>query len=187
MHNFRYVLGALGILLVITGFTYLGYKKTVLSFTGTLHYQNAGNIGRTLDRPSDISIPSASIRVKITESTISHGTWETSASSASHLSLSATPGQNGNIVIYGHNTANIFGRLAKAKTGDMIFVRVGNPGKTYAYIIRNIRLVNPSDIDVIQPTAMETLTVYTCTGWFDSKRLVITAYPALSFNPSAYP
>ena len=45
----------------------------------------------------------------------------------------------------------------------------------YEYMVNEILIVNPDQIDVINPTQDETLTLYTCSGYFDTQRLVVKA------------
>ena len=47
----------------------------------------------------------------------------------------------------------------------------------YKYKVNKITAVYPNQTQVIMPTKRETLTLYTCTGFYDEKRLIITAVP----------
>jgi LPXTG-site transpeptidase (sortase) family protein len=102
--------------------------------------------------------------------------WEVASKAASIASTSAYPGESGNIVIYSHNLTRLFGKLSRTKIGDPITV-TSEDGISHSYIVTKREVVNPDQIDSLRPTESETLTLYTCAGLFDSKRLVIQAKP----------
>jgi len=52
-----------------------------------------------------------------------------------------------------------------------------NKNKWYKYKVNKITAVYPNQTEVIMPTKNETLTLYTCTGFYDEKRLIVTALP----------
>lgn len=89
---------------------------------------------------------------------------------------SSVPGKGGNIVIYAHNKKNLFGNLTTAEYGDVIYIRTSD-GTIQQYQIRKKFIVSPDHIEVVEPTSYEVLTLFTCTGFADSQRLIIQAYP----------
>lgn len=127
-------------------------------------------------KPTFIEIPSVGVKLPIEESAIKDGVWEISYKGASHLDKSANPGQNGNIVIYGHNKNSIFGPIRWIKEGDEIKV-TDVSGKEYTYKVAKTLVTNPDDIQYVLPKDKETLTLYTCTGFLDSKRQIVVADP----------
>ncbi len=116
------------------------------------------------------------INVPIVEAGRVNGVWGISDTSANHVHQSAQPGQQGNIVIYGHNLNTIFGYLVDAKVGTLVKIYTTD-GKAYQYKISDIHVVSPSQTDLLKPTEVETLTLYTCTGLLDSLRFVARAVP----------
>ncbi len=108
-----------------------------------------------------------------------NGVWTIAEDAANHVAQSALPGSDGNIIIYGHNTPNVFGKLREKKIGDYITLTSAD-GKFHQYRIFQIDVVTPDRVDLLRPTTGETLTVYTCTGFLDSKRLVLRALPVSS-------
>ena len=92
------------------------------------------------------------------------------------MSSSARVGEKGNIVIYAHNKATSFGPLAQIKIGDPITLKTRS-GKNYSYGVYKIFMVNPNQVEVLQSKGAEELTLYTCTGFADSKRLIVKAKP----------
>ncbi|OGM69990.1 hypothetical protein A2975_05285 [Candidatus Woesebacteria bacterium RIFCSPLOWO2_01_FULL_44_14] len=49
----------------------------------------------------------------------------------------------------------------------------------YEYRVEEINEVYPNQTQVIAPTTDERLTLYTCSGFADTKRLIVVAKPAL--------
>lgn len=159
---------------LISGFLwYHLYAKTVLSFnlspTVSATYITSGS-------PTAITIPNAKIDLHVIPANIEQGIWQIPESGAAHLASSAQPGQGGNVIMYAHNKKNLFGPLHQVKVGDV--VTVNTTAKTqHQYEVREIVSVSPQDISIAMPTDHEVLTVYTCTGFLDSQRLVVKAYP----------
>jgi LPXTG-site transpeptidase (sortase) family protein len=95
---------------------------------------------------------------------------------AAHLETSAQPGQDGNIVIYGHNKAGVLSELKQVAIGDRITVR-DETGQIYHYRVVRREVVQPNETELVQPQEQEILTIYTCTGWWDRQRLIVQAVP----------
>lgn len=127
-------------------------------------------------KPKEVIIRELDLSLAIEESRVVNGVWEVSDERVSFLENSSAPGGGGNIVLYGHNKRDIFGRLGKLSAGSTITV-INEVGDSYAYVVDEIKVVKPDDISVVQPTDHEVLTIYTCTGLLDSKRLIIKALP----------
>ena len=130
-------------------------------------------------RPTFIKIPSVGINLAVEESAIKNGVWEISYEGASHLDKSANPGQNGNVVIYGHNKNQLFGPIRWVEAGNTIEI-TDNGGKKYEYKIVKTLVTTPDDISYVLPKDKETLTLYTCTGFLDSKRFIAIAEPVVT-------
>ncbi len=147
---------------------------------GSLGFKNQPTPIRQLNhdskKPLSLKITNAKISLNIEESEIVNGNWEVSRHGVSHLNTSSIPGNRGNIVIYGHNKSNILGSLDSVEIGDEIIITTRN-NENHKYVVRSIEVVSPSRVDVINPTEIEVLTIYTCTGFLDSKRLVVKAEP----------
>ncbi len=163
-----------GILLVIGGSGLLYWEKR-LSFP-TDAYTNKQAVSSSQFTPKRIIIVSAGVDLPVEEGKIVGGIWQISNTNATHLAGSQVLGQSGNIVIYGHNKRSIFGNLGSVNVGDIVETFAEN-GKEFDYKIKSISTVSPSDIDVVLPTNYPILTIYTCTGFLDSERLVVKAIP----------
>jgi LPXTG-site transpeptidase (sortase) family protein len=149
------------------------YAKTVLSFAVS---PSVSATYITSGSPTEIIIPDAHIDLTVTPTNIEQGVWQIPDTSAAHLASSAQPGQGGNVLVYAHNKKNLFGSLKEVKEGDIITIHTTAKTK-HQYQVREILTVNPQDISIAMPTDHEVLTVYTCTGFLDSQRLVVKAYP----------
>lgn len=167
------------LLLTSIGGFYLYYQQTILSFASipTAAHDKSISTGS----PTRISIPSANIDLAVETGSIKNGVWKISQENASFLDVSAKPGTEGNIVIYGHNKKSIFGNLNKVSMDDLIILEIVD-GNILSYEVETISTVKPTQVEVIVPTDYEVLTVYTCNGFLDSTRLVIKAKPILIDN-----
>ena len=124
--------------------------------------------------PISISISSIGLTLPVEESAIVDGVWQISYQGASHLDKSADPGEGGNIVIYGHNKNLLFGPIRWLKEGDLIEI-TDESGTLYSYRVVKTVITTPDDIEYVLPKSEEILTLYTCTGFLDSKRLIVVA------------
>ncbi len=124
--------------------------------------------------PIRLSIQSIDLDLPILSAPIQDGKWAITKDGVSYLSTSPLPGTLGNSVFYGHNWANLLGNLGQVKTGDEVIVSLSN-GQVVEYRIHFISVVTPDETHIYQNTADYRLTLYTCTGLLDSKRLVVTA------------
>jgi sortase (surface protein transpeptidase) len=79
-------------------------------------------------------------------------------------------------IIYGHNFPRVLGRLQEVRVGDVVEV-VQSDGVVAMYEVTGKLEVYPEYTDSILPTDSETLVIYTCVGFLDSKRLMVRAKP----------
>lgn len=169
---FPYVL----LLLVLFGSVLLGlslyfqYRQRILSFNVIpLEIQTVTD---RAPEPQTLRIPSQSLNLGIAQAQIKKGVWEIAESQASHLQLSARPGEKGNVVIYGHNKPEILGKLHQLRIGETV-VLINDQGQEFVYQIENKKVVSPEFIEAVMSTNYEKLTIYTCTGFLDSQRLIL--------------
>jgi len=78
---------------------------------------------------------------------------------AGRIEGTAFPGQTGNFGIAGHRDG-FFRRLSDVSLGDTIIVETID--STATYVIEDIRVVEPSDVWVLDPTDSQTITLVTC-------------------------
>lgn len=131
--------------------------------------------------PSEINIDRLSLNLIISPGIIKDNKWTLYDDRVSWLSTSGDLNQ-GNIILYAHNKPNLFGDLTDLEIGDEIII-VGS-GKKQLYAVKEKRKVLPTDVDAVISNKNE-LTLYTCNGSFDEKRLIVKAEPiakSLSFQ-----
>ncbi len=124
--------------------------------------------------PIRLSIPSQHIDLPIFPTTITKTVWGDTKQGVSYLTSSPIPGTIGNSIIYGHNWPNLLGPLTKVKPGEKITVRFAD-GQKVIFTVKFTSIVTPDQTHVLEKTDDARLTLYTCTGFFDSKRFVVTA------------
>ena len=125
--------------------------------------------------PIRILIPSLQIDLPINPSKLVNGYWQVSEKSASYGLGSAPPGSIGNTVIFAHAREGLFLPLKNITFGKDIYVL--SPDIWYQYRVDEIREVLPTDVYVVKKTSDNRLTLFTCSGFLDSKRLVVIAKP----------
>jgi sortase A len=92
---------------------------------------------------------------------------------------SSTPDKGGNTVITGHRfkylpPSNLtFYLLDKMETGDIISVVYKE--KEYYYRVKEIKIVDKTELSILAPTKEPILTIFTCHPIYSTeKRLVVT-------------
>lgn len=129
----------------------------------------------TQNDPVRILIPKVGIDLKVVNAQIINGYWELSENTASYGLGSGQPGTKSNTVIFAHAREGLFYNLKDVKEGDIVYLFTKD--NWLRYKINKITAVYPNQIEVISPTKNEVLTLYTCTGFYDEKRLIVTAIP----------
>ncbi|MEI6462131.1 MAG: sortase [bacterium] len=107
-------------------------------------------------------------------------------SSLAHFAGTPIPGQNGNVFIYGHsidptvyrydpnNPVVEFTKLGGLNTGDKIYVEMDT--KKIEYTVSQIKIINPTDTNVLDNKGGKTLTLMTCYPFGNNaKRLIVIA------------
>ena len=125
--------------------------------------------------PVRIIIPRLQMDIPVVEARVVNGYWELSEVAASHGQGSAYPGQTGNTVIFAHAREGLFLPLRDITKDELIYV-LGQDA-WHRYKVTETELVGPDQVEVIAPSEDERLTLYTCSGFLDSKRLIVTAVP----------
>jgi len=144
-----------------------------------LAFSDVGNeisesINEEKNLPVALKIEDLDIKLPVFPARSQTGKWETTTKGVSYLVSSAMPGQVGNSIFYGHNYKNILGNLKNAKPGQIIEVKLAN-GVWRKFRIEYVQTVAPNQTGILDQTDDKRLTLYTCTGFLDSKRLVVTA------------
>ena len=164
----------IGINLVAAGFLFKAYQATVLSFTASPVVITKSKYRPPA--PTQLLIKDINLDLKIVPTQIQNGVWQIATDGASYLDSSSRPQEGGNIVIYGHNTGEMFGKLKFVDIGSIITL-VNQESQTISYQVISISITSPDEIEYVLPKDHEVLTLYTCTGFLDSQRLVVVAEP----------
>ncbi len=94
-----------------------------------------------------------------------------------HEKATVLPGEVGNCVIAGHRNytfGKYFNRLNEVEIGDMIYIHT--PTEKYSYKVSEIKTVKPEEVEILENTENEILTLYTCTPiYIATHRLVVIA------------
>ena len=76
-----------------------------------------------------------------------------------HYRRSSLPESSGNVVLAAHRDT-FFRPLARIRNGDVIIL--ATPKKELRYVVTETRVVDPTDLQVVQPTSTSVLTLITC-------------------------
>lgn len=124
--------------------------------------------------PVSIYLERVNIEVPVIKSEVKNGVWQTSTKAVSYLAGSGVPGVKGNAVMYGHNWPNMLAKLTRVVPGDVIVVTM-NDGNKLKYTVELTQTVTPDQVHILSQTEDTRITLYTCSGFFDTKRFVVTA------------
>jgi sortase A len=102
-----------------------------------------------------LSIPRIGLRAVVIEGTSSHSLLL----GPGHMSGSAIPGTVGNAVIAGHRDT-FFRHIPNLRNGDTIYIL--RSGKRFHYIVFQRKVVQATDLSVLQATKTGELTLITC-------------------------
>ena len=93
------------------------------------------------------------------------------------ISGTAQIGESGNLGIAGHRDG-FFRGLQDVTKGDVI--ELDRPGTTSRYVVTQIEVVTPEDVEVLNPTPTPTMTLVTCFPFYfvgsAPKRFVVSAF-----------
>jgi sortase A len=87
---------------------------------------------------------------------------------------SANPGEPGNLVLSAHNDifGELFRHLDRLRPGHPI--KVSTSGREFTYIVTGIRVVQPTEVSVLEPTEKPTITLISCYPYLvDTQRIVV--------------
>ncbi len=109
-----------------------------------------------------------------------------------HYADTAVPGQNGNVVIVGHSSNNIFNKgkykfafvlLSRMDTGDTFYLQ--KDGKRYTYQVYEKKIIKPTDTSILTPAAKPAVaTLITCDPPGTSLNRLVVVGEQISPDPS---
>ncbi|MBI5122771.1 sortase [Candidatus Roizmanbacteria bacterium] len=132
-------------------------------------------VKKTYAIPTQLIIKKVDIDLPIEETAITNGIWQI-ASNVSHLTISARPGEQGPIIMYGHNTDDRLGPIRWLSVGEIVQIKTAD-NKTHNYKINQTLTVASNKMDILTQKKGETLIIYTCDGFADLQRFVLIAKP----------
>lgn len=172
--NFLLALGVLGLILFLY-LIYQRYNPKNLSFS--INHSDLANIKMSegeITEPIGIRIDQINIALPIIPAKINSNKWESSNKGVSFLQSSVYPGETGNSILYGHNWPNILGNLTKVKPGDKITILYAD-NSSRDFLVEYTVQASPDDITILKNSEDRRITLYTCSGFLDSKRFVVVA------------
>ncbi len=179
---------SLSLILIIIGIVFLVIPALFrLNETIQLSYftpQVIAGAKNSLPQPTHIAILQVHISLPVKPTAISGNTWGVAQDAISYLAISARPTQKGAIILYSHNTDDRFGPIRWLSNGDQIAVTTSD-NKTYTYVVKDTLEVSPEEVSVFNQKD-ETLILYTCTGFADTKRFVVIAKPLVETGFSSF-
>lgn len=159
-----------GLLLLMTSSLILFFKAPPLSFETNPQVSILPNIFF----PQQVIIDSVGINLPVYQAQVEADNWPLFEDGASYLVGSGQIGQAGNVVIYAHNKKHLFGPIKEIKVGELIKIEDEND-QVWTYQVEKILVVSPQEIGVLSSKNYPALTLYTCTGFLDQKRLTVIA------------
>ena len=126
--------------------------------------------------PISLVIKDLNLKLPIIPATLTGDRWPTTNQGVSYLTSSPVPGDTGNSVLYGHNWPNLLGPITKLKPGQQLEVTFSDQS-SQSFTIAYTAVVTPDQTHILDQSSDSRLTLYTCIGFLDRKRFVITAIP----------
>lgn len=174
---------ALGLALFVVGLILLSNSQEVSTVNSTTFANEPVSVQgfvnddslQSTSGPKRIVIPALGIDIKVEKAPIINGYWQVYDDKAGWGEGSGFPGQSGNQVIFAHAREGLFLPLQSIKVGEIIYVLTDL--NWYSYEVYERKEVSPNQTEVIEPTEDEILTLYTCSGYKDTKRLIAKAKP----------
>lgn len=123
------------------------------------------NIASATAFPEELIIKNLNIDLPVIPAENVNGVWETTGKGVSF--------SNG--VFYGHNWPNLLGKITNIKPNQKIQVKYNNQ-KVSDFTVTSTSVVSANNTDILENNSNGSLiTIYTCTGFLDSKRFVVLA------------
>jgi sortase A len=122
------------------------------------------------EQPIRIVIPSINVDAPV----VRGDDWESLQLGVGHHIGSANPGESSNMVLSAHNDifGEIFRYLSDMELEDEIIVHTAT--KAYRYRVRAKRIIEPTQVEVMDPTRKATVTLISCYPYLiDTQRIVV--------------
>jgi sortase A len=129
-----------------------------------------GPVEPSTNPPTRIVIPKINVDAPIVAGVM----WNDLKKGVGHLPGSANPGERGNLYLAAHNDiyGEIFRYLEKLEPGDEYTIY--SHQEAFHYVVKEKRIIDPTDVDVMEPTTEPVATLQTCYPYLvDTHRLVV--------------
>jgi sortase A len=139
--------------------------------------QPASAAARTIEvKPQDATPPTRIVipKINVNAPIVDGVNWNDLKKGVGHLPGSANPGERGNMYLAAHNDiyGEIFRDLELLNVGDEYTIYAGD--EAFRYVVKERRIIDPSEIGVMLPTTEPVATLQTCYPYLvDTHRLVI--------------
>jgi LPXTG-site transpeptidase (sortase) family protein len=188
IHSIMFGLGAGSIVVVVFMFSFFNERIIAPFIQPSLNVTNIPIIGDVaVGSNPEIVIPKINAEIPVVYDVTSNKDKDIQKGlerGVVHYADTAMPGENGNVVIVGHSSGNVFNLgnykfafslLRAMDNGDTFFLQ--KDGKRYVYQVYDKKIVKPTDVSVLGPAAKNaSATLITCDPpGLNSHRLVITA------------
>lgn len=123
--------------------------------------------------PVRIEIPAIDVRANI----YGGDDWYSMEKGVGHLTGSANPGEQANMVLSAHNDiyGEIFRKIEFLEPGDEVYVEANN-GQRFTYVVTDKQIVEPDDTWVMERGNEAIVTLITCHPYrVDTKRMIVFA------------
>jgi LPXTG-site transpeptidase (sortase) family protein len=170
------------IILVILGFALItaGVYSLISLHSSSLPISEAYSIEEAISNtksplwPAWVSVRNREITAEVAAGGYDDGKWILDGNYVLYLPTSGKLGQGGNTVLYAHNREKLFGNLKDVSIGDTVMLG-DNEGNIYSYKVYSMEYIKPYEVEKINTDKSDTVTLFTCDGWFDETRLVVKA------------
>jgi sortase A len=153
--------------------------EAVAPYSGQLASLENSDSNKPTPQDNRLVIPSIGIDEPILEGS---NIWVINSGGTWRRPNTSTPTENNNTVIVGHrffgSNVSTFYHLDKVETGQKMAIYW--QGEEIVYEVTEIKVVDPTAIEIESQTTEKQLTIYTCTPiWTAKNRLVIIAKPII--------
>jgi sortase A len=188
-------IGSIVILILLFSFFNERFIAPFIQPSRTLTNTEIINDTSTVSAAPEVIIPKINVEIPvvygintISEAAIDNGLEQ----GVVHYTNTAEPGQNGNTVVVGHSSNNIFNKgkykfafvlLSRMENGDTFYLQ--KDGKRYTYQVYEKKIVKPTDVSVLGPTEKQaTATLITCDPPGTSTNRLVVVGQQISPDPA---
>jgi LPXTG-site transpeptidase (sortase) family protein len=197
LHSLLFGLGAGFMVLLVVMFSFFNERFIAPFIQPSRNISNTPIITQdtAVSKEPQVIIPKINVQIPVVYgvNTIDDNQVENALESGVvHYADTATPGENGNVVVVGHSSNNIFNSgkykfafvlLSRLDDGDTFYLQ--KDGVRYTYQVYKKEIVKPTDVSVLQPTEKPaTATLITCDPPGTSTNRLVVVGEQISPDPN---